>query len=232
MMAEISVLMSTFNRANLMKLPIESVLNQTYKDFTLIICDDGSTDGTWKVLNTYAKKDSRIILLRNEVNKGVPFTKNRLLDACETKYACWQDSDDLSNIHRLEIELDYIKKYSGMVGCRVYIVRSDLSKVNYHEKPLYIDEGGITNASLFFPVDKKIRFPEDKNWFGTDSVWVHRMQKKYPVTYINRVLYYIKFHQNRIGRMKRVYRLLSPKIRKGMSFADVVNYVHKKKKGQ
>ena len=59
-MIDVSVLMGVYNRVALVIPTIESILNQTYRDFLFIICDDGSTDGTWKVLNSYAKKDPRI----------------------------------------------------------------------------------------------------------------------------------------------------------------------------
>jgi len=227
-MANISVLMGTYNREVMMKLAIESILSQTYKDFKFLICDDGSTDETWKVLEKYAKKDSRIVLLRNEVNKGVPFTKNKLLDACETKYACWQDSDDLSNIYRLEIQLKAIEKHSGMIGSKCVRIRGLEKKVNFYEQPRNSFRSSLGNASLFFPTDKEIRFPEGQRWSGTDAVWRSRMEKKYDIICIDKVLYYIRFHTERIGIAKRVYNSLPKEIRKGMTFVDVINYMKSK----
>lgn len=229
-MADVSVLMGTYNREVIMKLAIRSILSQTHKDFKFLICDDGSIDKTWKFLEKFAKKDLRIALLRNEVNKGVPFTKNKLLDACETKYACWQDSDDVSNIHRLEIQLKAIEEHSGMIGSKCERVRGLKKEINFYEQPRDSFSGKLGNASLFFPTDKEIRFPEDHVWYGTDAVWRLRMEEKYSTICIDKILYYIRFHTERIGSAKRVYRSLPEEIRKRMNFVDVVSYMKGKKK--
>jgi len=227
-MTEVSVLMGTYNREVIMKLAIESILSQTHEDFKFLICDDGSTDKTWGTLKKYAKKDSRILLFQNKVNKGIPFTMNKLLDACESKYACWQGSDDLSNIYRLEIQLKAIKEHSGMIRSRCRYIRGLKKEINFREQP-EVRFTGSGNASLFFPVDKEIRYPENRGWFGTDSVWISWMGKKYDTTCLNKILYYVRFHVKRIGYAKRVYRSLPGEIRKGMSYADVINYMIRKR---
>ena len=63
---KISVIMSVLNGAKYMKKGIDSILNQTFKDFEFIICDDGSTDETWSILEDYAKKDNRIIPIKKK----------------------------------------------------------------------------------------------------------------------------------------------------------------------
>lgn len=62
----VSVVMPTYNRADLLPLSIESILSQTYSDFEFIIVDDGSTDESWKLLKSYAQKDKRIRLYKNK----------------------------------------------------------------------------------------------------------------------------------------------------------------------
>jgi len=227
-MADISVLMGTYNREVIMKLAIESVLSQTYQDFKFLICDDGSTDKTWKVLERYAVKDSRIVLLRNGVNRGVPFTMNKLLNACETKYACWQGSDDLSNIHRLEFQLKAAKEHPGMIGSKCARVQGLKREVDFREQPKNSSDGKLGNGSLFFPTDREIRFPEDRGWSGTDSVWRLRMEEKYDTICLDQILYYIRFHTERIGYAKRVFKSLSGEVRRGMTFVDVISYMKRK----
>ena len=69
-MIEISVIMAVYNIGDrdILKLAVESILDQSFKDFELIICDDCSTDHSFEVLRELAGKDGRIVLLRNEVN--------------------------------------------------------------------------------------------------------------------------------------------------------------------
>ena len=98
----VSVVMSTYNRAQALPIAIESILNQTFQDFEFIIIDDGSTDDTWNVIQSYAKKDSRIVPLKNEVNKGLIYSLNRGLDTARGKYIARMDDDDESVPFRLE----------------------------------------------------------------------------------------------------------------------------------
>lgn len=98
----VSVIMSTYNRAEALPHAVESVLNQTFDDFEFIIVDDGSTDNTSKQLAFYAQKDPRIIILTNEKNEGLIYSLNRALDAAHGKYIVRMDDDDKSVPHRLE----------------------------------------------------------------------------------------------------------------------------------
>ena len=70
----IGIAMTTYNGERFLREQIDSILNQTYTDFELIICDDVSSDSTVDILNEYAQKDSRIHIIQNEKNLG--FLKN------------------------------------------------------------------------------------------------------------------------------------------------------------
>ena len=98
----VSVLMSTFNRAQALPSAIESILEQTFTDLEFIIIDDGSTDNTWNIIQSYAKKDPRIKALRNKRNKGLIYSLNRGLDVARGKYVARMDDDDKSVPFRLE----------------------------------------------------------------------------------------------------------------------------------
>lgn len=87
-----SIVISTKNRAKLISTPIESILNQTFHDFELIIVDNASEDNTEQVVLSY--KDVRIKYLRNEVDKERCFARNRGINASKGEYVCFLDSDD------------------------------------------------------------------------------------------------------------------------------------------
>ena len=95
-----------------MWLAIESILDQTFKDFEFIILDDWSTDRSYEICKNYAKKDNRIRLYKNEKNQWLSYTRNRLIGLATTDYIASQDSDDISVKSRLEIEYQFLSKNS------------------------------------------------------------------------------------------------------------------------
>lgn len=112
-MCKISVIMGIYNMANkkeIMRLAIESILAQTYKNFEFIICDDGSSDRTYDLLKEFSKKDKRIILLKNDKNRGLAYSLNNCLKFARGKYIARMDADDISMPNRLEKQLRFLEK--------------------------------------------------------------------------------------------------------------------------
>ena len=104
----VSIIMGTLNGSKTIDRAIESIANQTYKDWELIICDDGSTDNTYEKLLEWQKKDKRIVPLKNDVNEGLAITLNRCLSICKGKYIARMDDDDLSLPNRIEKEVFFL----------------------------------------------------------------------------------------------------------------------------
>ena len=94
--------MGIYNCASTLAESIESLLNQTYKDFELVLCDDGSSDETYQEAKKYADQYDNIILLRNETNRGLNYTLNRCAQVASGEYFARQDGDDLSLPERFE----------------------------------------------------------------------------------------------------------------------------------
>ena len=107
----VSVVMPVYNREDLVARAIESVLSQTFTDFEFIIVDDGSTDNTPKILNDYASVDKRIKIIRNETNRGIPFSRNRGIQAARGTYIAQMDSDDYSVSERLAKSVRFMKEH-------------------------------------------------------------------------------------------------------------------------
>ncbi len=122
---ELSVITGAFNMANCFSLQrsVESVLNQTYSDFEFIICDDGSTDGTWAILCGYAEKDARIKLLRNTNNLGLAASLNRCIEVSSGEFIARHDLDDYNDPRRFEKQVSYMKSHLdiGILGCQSYL---------------------------------------------------------------------------------------------------------------
>ncbi len=101
---QISVVMPTYNRADTVSRAIDSILNQTCKDFELIVVNDGSTDGTQTILESYAQKDPRIKIVVQK-NGGSARARNHGVQHAKGEYIAFMDDDDISTPERLEKQL-------------------------------------------------------------------------------------------------------------------------------
>lgn len=113
---KVSVIIPTYNRAHLIEKSVQSVLNQTYQDFELIVVDDGSTDNTKELVQNLQKKDSRIKYVKHEKNKGAAAARNTGIKAAEGKYVAFQDSDDEWFAEKLEKQMRVFENASAEVG--------------------------------------------------------------------------------------------------------------------
>ena len=118
----LSVVMPVFNGEKFLKIAIESILNQTYTDFELLIINDGSTDKSADIINSY--QDKRIRFLENDGNKGIFYTRNRLFEEVKGKYIAILDCDDYAEPTRLEKQADFLDKNNefGLVGSWITLI--------------------------------------------------------------------------------------------------------------
>ncbi|MCK4809570.1 MAG: glycosyltransferase [Candidatus Omnitrophica bacterium] len=136
---KVSVVMPVYNSRNVVGKAIESILQQTYADFEFIIIDDGSTDGTFNILEEYKNKDERIILVA-QARKGLVYSLNRGLKLAKGEYILRQDGDDVSLPERMEKQLEAIKNNNlDIVGSYAYLV----------------NEKGFTIEKIIRPVEHK-----------------------------------------------------------------------------
>lgn len=111
----ISVLMTVYNAAAYIESAIQSILDQTYRDFELIINNDGSTDNTVAVIRQFT--DSRIRFFDHSENRGLTYARQTLLEAAEGKYVAILDSDDISFPDRLEKQYRFLEDHPVVVLC-------------------------------------------------------------------------------------------------------------------
>ena len=133
---KISVLMGIYNCADTLPQSIESILDQTYGNFELILCDDGSKDDTLDIARSYAKKDPRIKVLVNEENIKLGRTLNRCLEAADGEYCARMDGDDYSVCDRFEKQVAFLEAHPDIdcVGTFMRIVDgSDKVKIRKAE---------------------------------------------------------------------------------------------------
>lgn len=114
----ISVIVPVYNVEEYLSICIESILNQTFTDFELLLIDDGSTDNSGKICDLYAEKDSRCIVI-HQTNKGVSEARNIGLDNAKGEYISFIDSDDYIHPQMFEILYNEIRK--GNFDCSMIL---------------------------------------------------------------------------------------------------------------
>ena len=157
---KVTVLMSVYNGEKYLQEAVDSILGQTFKDFEFLIVNDGSTDKTGKILESY--NDPRIKIINNEKNIGLTKSLNKGLKLARGEYIARQDADDISMPERLEKEVEFLNqnRSAGLVGTD-YLIINEKGKVVHIVKCL--------NGSR----ELRIKLLEG-NQFGHGSVMLRR----------------------------------------------------------
>ena len=118
---KITVVMSTFNRCEMLKESLQSILEQTYKDYELIVIDNGSTDGTRKFLEDVAAKDTRIVYIRNGKTKNYIYNLIRGCKMARGEYIARMDDDDISLPQRFEKQVEFLDHHPDIAVVGTFI---------------------------------------------------------------------------------------------------------------
>ena len=105
----VSIIMPSYNTGRYIENSIKSVLAQTYKEWELLIVDDCSKDDTDRIIAPYLE-DKRIHYLKNEKNMGAALSRNRAIRVAKGKYIAFLDSDDIWEAHKLEKQIQFMRK--------------------------------------------------------------------------------------------------------------------------
>ncbi|MDQ0256585.1 glycosyltransferase EpsE [Evansella vedderi] len=108
---KVSIIMGIYNCANTLKESIDSLINQTYTNWELIMCDDGSTDDTFFIAKKYADQFENINVIQNEKNYGLAYSLNECIKHASGEYIARQDADDLSRPNRLYKEVSILDRF-------------------------------------------------------------------------------------------------------------------------
>ncbi|MDR0206452.1 MAG: glycosyltransferase [Bacteroidales bacterium] len=132
---KISVVMAAYNSEKFISEAIESIINQTYYNWELIIVDDFSTDGTGTIINSF--DDNRIIYLKNETNRGAPFSRNKAIEYATGEFLAILDADDYSFPERFQQQVNFLNKYPNIdiVGSYVKEINEKGEIIRYCKYP-------------------------------------------------------------------------------------------------
>lgn len=125
---KVSIIMGVYNCSNYLPNAIDSILKQSYQNWELIMCNDGSTDDTLSVAKAYAKKYDNIFVLNNDTNRRLAYSLNHCLKYAKGEYIARMDADDESLPERLAIQVKHLEDHPNcdVVGTALQIRDGDL----------------------------------------------------------------------------------------------------------
>lgn len=127
----VSIITPMYNSEKYIGITIESALNQTYKDWEMIIVDDCSSDNSPKIVKEYAKNDERIKYIKTDSNKGVSNARNIALKMANGQFISFLDSDDIWDEDKLKKQVDFMKKNNCTISFTAYeLIDENNEKLN------------------------------------------------------------------------------------------------------
>jgi glycosyltransferase involved in cell wall biosynthesis len=209
MIPAISVVLPVYNAERFVKEAIDSVLKQTFSDFELIVIDDGSSDSSVNIVKSFS--DDRIVLVSNEVNKGLIYSLNLGLQMARGKYIVRMDADDVCFADRFQKQFDFMEVNPGVAVCGGQMEDYDgVKKINNVE----INSPKLKASLLFtcvlshptvimrsesiksgnFLYDS--RFPHSEDY----ELW-SRIARKFKIANISDVILKYRFHPQQVSRV-------------------------------
>ena len=207
MIPKISVIMPAYNAALYIKEAITSILNQSFTDFEFLIINDGSTDDTLKIINSF--NDNRIIVVNNPGNLGIIQTRNIGLKLAKGKYIAMMDSDDISLPFRLEKQNTYLDNNPqvAVIASKLVLIDSKGEIQSVWSEDYYVSSRlqisstlPITNcigqptvlmrAEIVKEIEYSLDYEKNEDW----GLWLDILSKKYFIDKLDEVLLYYRVH--------------------------------------
>jgi glycosyltransferase involved in cell wall biosynthesis len=205
---EITVLMSVYNGDKYLRQAIDSILNQTFEDFEFLIINDGSTDNTAEILQSY--HDPRIKTISNRKNEGLIKSLNKGLEVAKGIYIARQDADDISESRRLETQVQYMENHKDIAA-----VGSSIKCINAYDEVIGFSAFPISPAEIRLSLllgrwtfahgavmlrnhpAQRIRYDENALHAEDYDLWL-KLSRRFPMANINDRLYNLRIHDSRI----------------------------------
>lgn len=232
-MPRVSVIMGVLNGAATVRRAIRSIQEQTFTDWECIICDDGSTDGTWSALEKIAQGDERFKLLQNHSNLGLAAALNRCLEIASGEYLARQDADDFSAPARLEVQVAFLDEHPAVTVAGTYAALMDgkgawWGDIRHPLTPTpwdWVRGAKVVHASVLMRAeamravggyDRRALRVEDYD------LWFRLLANGATIVTIPQLLYFIHWDLSNYGRKRFVDRITEVAVRKkGIRSLDV-----------
>jgi len=205
----VTVLMPVYNGEKYLKKSIESILNQTFKDFEFLVIDDGSTDKSVEIIKSF--NDTRIRLEHNKVNLGLIKTLNNGLVLSRGKYIARMDCDDISLPKRLSAQVNFMEKHPEIGVCGSWVEVIGLEKKFINKYPQKHEEARaylLFNTPLAHPaviirkdVLERYHLKYDENYTHAEDyeLW-SRIIDHTKISNIPKVLLHYRMHPESVSK--------------------------------
>ena len=226
---QISVVMPVYNGEQFVGKAVESILNQTFKEFEFIIIDDKSTDSSLKIIKSF--DDSRIKLVLNKKNLGVATSLNRGIQYSKGQYIARMDADDISYPNRLEEQLSFLENNPGIsvLGTYASLFKENGRIWGNHRPPVLPTLAGWLWGSQVIHASVMMKKHDVQRAGGYDprtyrvedyDLWLRMIRKGYAIRTLPKILYSIHWDLSDYSR-KNLKSLVSETKYKLMRFRDL-----------
>jgi glycosyltransferase involved in cell wall biosynthesis len=225
---KVSVLVPVYNGERYIEEALLSILQQTYQNFEVIICDDASIDNTLNICKKLAIQDSRIKLFENSVNKGYLLTCNYLFTQVSGELVTFQDADDVSDLTRLQKQVNFFADNPKIVACGTWatyfnqnlkdIIRYKKTETVYKSiKFKMYEQHQFCGASVMFKKTVLNYIEGYQTYFGRigseDYDFFFRISQRWPVANIPELLYFVRTTPGSLSRsVKSPKQLISHEV--------------------
>lgn len=183
-MCKVSVIMPLYNAEKYVFKAVNSILNQSFRDFELIIVDDCSVDNSASIVTEF--NDDRIKFFSNERNQGIAYTRNRAIDLASGEYIAIMDDDDIAPLNRLEREVLYLDEHPNIIAVCGNQIRIDVNDNELSDfwrvckspkriSALFLFGDPIPNGSTMIRrkvlIDNNIRFTDNMHGIEDYRFW-------------------------------------------------------------
>lgn len=212
----ISIVMPFYNAAPYLAEAVKSILDQTFSHFEFIIINDGSTDGSEKIIQSFS--DNRIKYIQNDKNRGIVYSLNKGLDAAAGSLIARMDGDDISLPDRLERQFEYLRMHpeADMVATQVQLINEKGHPTGFwkedreNNSPEFIKEFLAINNCIAHPtilakadIIQKLRYRESQRRAEDYDLWLRWVSSGYTIHKIDSVLLKYRILPNSLIRTRK-----------------------------
>jgi len=180
---EVSVILATYNRANLISAAVESVITQSFDNWELIVADDGSSDETFEIIRLFQQENTNIHYYRH-THRNLPLTRNAGIRISKGKYITFIDSDDIYLKDHLRLRINYMKENEEIEllhgGYKIignpYVRDKNDTAALIHLDQCFIGGTFFGNRNVFIEIGGFRDIP-----YSEDSDFMERALQKYKV---------------------------------------------------